>query len=367
MHILALEPYYGGSHKAYLEGWSANSRHTFDIRTLPPFKWKWRMRHAAITFANELGKENSGNRWDVLWCSDMLNLAEFVGLCPERIRQIPRVAYFHENQLTYPVRVHDERDFHFGFTNMTTCLAADKVWFNTMFHLDVFLHELVRTLRKMADHRPLHAIEDILHKSSVMPQGIYPLPFSTTREEGSIHILWAARWEHDKQPDILFEALRELEIIGVDFRLSVIGEQFRETPTIFAEAHKILTEHIVHWGYLESRSEYEAALCEADVVVSTSAHEFFGVGMVEAVSAGAYPIVPRKLAYPEVLGFEENPDFFYNGSVEQLTTRLKECAVKVSEGSLWGSNPERGRKQVEPFFWKNLTPHLDDAIELIRS
>ncbi|MCK4372451.1 MAG: DUF3524 domain-containing protein, partial [candidate division Zixibacteria bacterium] len=35
MKILALEPYYGGSHKAFLDGWSSRSRHEWTILKLP--------------------------------------------------------------------------------------------------------------------------------------------------------------------------------------------------------------------------------------------------------------------------------------------------------------------------------------------
>ena len=54
MKVLALEPYYGGSHKAFLDGWRAHSRHEWTILGLPAYKWKWRMRHAALTFAEQV-------------------------------------------------------------------------------------------------------------------------------------------------------------------------------------------------------------------------------------------------------------------------------------------------------------------------
>jgi hypothetical protein len=138
--ILALEPYYGGSHQAFLDGWAAHSRHEWTVLGLPAYKWKWRMRHAAITMADRVRESvNTGSTWDALFCSDMLNLAEFLGLAPGPLRNIPSVAYFHESQLTYPVRQESERDWHFAFTNLTTALAARQVWFNSAFHRDAFL------------------------------------------------------------------------------------------------------------------------------------------------------------------------------------------------------------------------------------
>jgi hypothetical protein len=49
---------------------------------------------------------------------------EFRGLACRDIRELPALIYFHENQLTYPVRVESERDYQFAMTNMTSALAA---------------------------------------------------------------------------------------------------------------------------------------------------------------------------------------------------------------------------------------------------
>ena len=172
MDVLALEPYYGGSHQAFLDGWSARSRHEWAVLSLPGHNWKWRMRHAPVTFAEQLADANARRRrWDVLFCSDMLDLSAFRGLAPPPLRCLPAVAYFHENQLTYPVRRDEPRDVHFALTNMTTALAAEAVWFNSAYHRDAFLDALKQLLRRMPDHRPVWAVERVRARSSIHPPG----------------------------------------------------------------------------------------------------------------------------------------------------------------------------------------------------
>ncbi|MCK5007550.1 MAG: DUF3524 domain-containing protein, partial [Spirochaetales bacterium] len=48
--FLFLEPFYGGSHREFAEGWQQSSRHTLELHTLPARFWKWRMRGAALYF-----------------------------------------------------------------------------------------------------------------------------------------------------------------------------------------------------------------------------------------------------------------------------------------------------------------------------
>jgi glycosyltransferase involved in cell wall biosynthesis len=187
------------------------------------------------------------------------------------------------------------------------------------------------------------------------------MPVRTERQPGPPHILRAARWEYDKNPETFFNVLCRLADENLPFRLSVIGEQFREQLAIFDQAHDQLADRIVHWGYLDSRDEYEKALARADIVVSTADHEFFGVGIVEAVAAGAFPLLPRRLAYPEVFG--ECDNFFYDGTAVGLENALRHLLRNFDPKRLWREGPDMCRQIIEPYYWDNLAPRLDDGLD----
>jgi glycosyltransferase involved in cell wall biosynthesis len=372
MNILALEPYYGGSHKIFLDHLVAGSVHSWEVMSLPPRKWKWRMMHSAWTFSEEISNLYPDETLpDIIFCTDMLNLAEFKGLMPAKFADIPIVAYFHENQLTYPTHYEKARDRYFGWINVTTALAADSVWFNSEYHRSSFLDAVTYRIKKAPDCRPANLADKIRAKSIIIPQGIEKRQL---RKEGRAHsgdplrILWAARWEFDKNPGDFFDALRLVRDRGIDFRISVVGEKTRGENEIFDRAEKEFADYIDHWGFLDSPEEYEQVLAESDISVSTAIHEFFGISIAESVAAGSFPVVPERLAYPEVLKEEsidsDKESFFYDGSLAGLAEKIANCAELLKKSnSLWQGDPKRGIRKIERFYWSNVIPEVDKYLQ----
>ncbi|MEM7391925.1 MAG: DUF3524 domain-containing protein [Verrucomicrobiota bacterium] len=187
MNILALEPYYGGSHRAFLDGWIKHSTHDWTLFQLKPFHWKWRMHHSAATFAEQAREAmDRGEDWDLLFCSSMLDLATFLGLAPARFHELPRVVYFHENQLTYPLPEGREPDYHYAFIHLTTGQAATALWFNSDFHRNEFFEAVTDWIGTMPKPKPLPAIERMRDIAQVHPPGIDPIePSLEMRHETS--------------------------------------------------------------------------------------------------------------------------------------------------------------------------------------
>jgi glycosyltransferase involved in cell wall biosynthesis len=302
--ILALEPFYGGSHRAFLDGLAAQLPGELELLTMPARHWKARMRLAAPKLAAELDRRNlRGNEYRALLCSTYVDVAALRGLLPAGLRTLPIYTYFHENQFAYPVTAESERDLHFAITNLTTALASDRLAFNSAYNRETFLAGCRELFARSADLR-LDGVEAaILAKSVILPPGqdfsVIDAAPPPEKREGAPVIVWNQRWEHDKNPEEFFAALFELAGRGSEFRLVVLGESFRATPPIFAEARQRLAGQILHFGFADSPADYAAWLKCGDLVVSTANHEFFGIAVVEAVRAGCRPLLPNRLAYPE--------------------------------------------------------------------
>ncbi len=313
--ILIVEPYYGGSHKLFLTGLQNTIEADFTLLTLPARKWKNRMQLAAFWCVNEIQKIPLENRnFDTVLCSTFVDVAVLRGMLHSVSgwNQNARIiTYFHENQFAYPGQIKDPTIRQFTAINFTTAMASDLCAFNSHYNLESFLNGVRVSLKKSSDIKLTECVTEIRKKSRVLYPGMeYSLidrEYATGKRDISATasvpiILWNHRWEHDKGPEMFFDALYYLQEKNVQFGLVVMGESFANKPECFAEAAVRLQKEIIHFGYAESREEYVENLCRSDLIVSTAKHEFFGISVLEAVRAGCCPLLPDDLSYPELYG-----------------------------------------------------------------
>jgi len=341
--VLYLDPYHTASHRSLALALKERSRHEVTLLTLPPRKWKWRMRGAALAFEPKV-RALPGPPADVLVTTDFLNLSEFLALTRDLWPRPPRtILYFHENQLTYPSPSNDARDFHFGLVNLYSALAADRVLFNSSFHREDFLAAAEELIGKMPDFRPGGVPARIRAKSEVLGLPLDLAAMDRARaERKEPWILWNHRWEEDRNPAAFFEAIEELDRRaargeGPGFGLVVAGQTYQSRPAVFDAAREKLSHRIESWGFVDGREAYLELAARCSVCVSTSFHEFFGVSVMEAIYLGCVPVLPRRLAYPEIVGndatFLYDADSELPGKIQEaLTADRSEALAPIVEG-----------------------------------
>lgn len=254
LRVLALEPWLGGSHQAFLEGWRARSRHRVEVLGLPARHWKWRMEGSCVPLARALAEREPA---DALLVSDYVDLARLRGLAPAAWRSVPALAYFHENQLTYPLSPGQERDLTHGFTNVLTACAAEGLAFNSAHHREDFARAARGLLRVLPRPTPAAELERALAAAQVVPPGIEggTLPRGPGGA-GPLRVVFNQRWEHDKDPLALFEMLHEVRAAGASLELVLLGPRAGTLPGELAAARARLADSVVHDGCVEDRADY---------------------------------------------------------------------------------------------------------------
>jgi glycosyltransferase involved in cell wall biosynthesis len=350
--ILLLEPYYGGSHRLFLDGLTTSLPDCFVLLQLPARKWKMRMQLSAPWFAARIKELPVQERaFGAVVASTFTDLAVFralvVGL-PGWRSDCRFLAYFHENQFQYPGRLPKKTDHQFTAINFTTALAADAVAFNSNYNRQGFFRNSRRYVDKAADIDLADELTALEQRSRVLYPGIDfdeidTVSTDTVRSGEPPLIIWNHRWEHDKNPEEFFAVLTSLHRDGIAFRCCLLGQQFRDVPPCFARARRELGQQIVHFGYLPERKDYLALLARGDIVVSTAHHEFFGLAVIEAVRAGCLPVLPNRLSYPELFA---DSYLYPDGSLYDYLKSALLARRRLGK--------QRGRALTERFSWSTL-------------
>lgn len=278
---------------------------------LPGRLWRWRLRGGALPLADAVTSHVAAHgRPDVVVVSGLVDTAHLVGLARPALDGVPVVIYQHESQVAYPT-ADGAPDGEAVLRNWLSWCAADLVLFNSQHHLDVVLAAMPGFLAALPE--PDHAArwEAVASRFEVLAVGVdlrglssAESPPKLSAESAAPLILWPHRWEADKDPPAFEAALAKLAAADVEFRLVLAGEDPDGGSTDAVVARRRVLDRfaplVVAVGPFTD-AEYRRWLIDADLVVSCARHEFFGIGVVEAVAAGCVPLLPKALSYPELI------------------------------------------------------------------
>jgi glycosyltransferase involved in cell wall biosynthesis len=362
MKVLFLNPFHGGSHAAFADGWARHSGHAIEVVSMPARFWKWRMRGAALHFARKVARPAD---YDAMVVTDLMSLSDLKALwgsdCP------PALVYFHENQLSYPLPPGETMDYQFGFTDITSALAARRILFNSRFQHDAFFARLPGFIRMMPEFHPNWVVEAIRSRAGVLHPGVDlpggPPALKALDASAPPLAIWNHRWEFDKNPAAFFAALDAVLARGIDLRLAILGENFQVVPKEFLAARERYGARVVQYGFVPSRDAYLEWLRQGTVVVSTADQENFGMSIVEAARLGCRPLVPRRLAYPEVIPAEFHADCLYRDDAD-LVERLASALAPGARGDAKARAGARLRlaEAMGVYAWESVVGAFDAVI-----
>ncbi len=304
--------------------------------------------------------------------SGLVDVSQLLGFARRSIPgATPIVVYQHESQLVYPT-ASGAVDPEASLRNWQSWCAADAVLFNSQFHRNAVAAELPAFLEHQPDDDQRPFLDEVMSRFEVMPVGL-DLDWLEAAQSGSATegvsgrepqhadgpvVLWPHRWEPDKDPDAFLSALRKLRGGGSRARLILAGGD----PLVPSATKEQILEEFADWvdavGPFDTEG-YRSHLLRSDIVVSCARHDFFGVGIAEAVAAGARPLLVDDLAYPELIDERWHGDVLYPRG--RFGSAFADAVRRVSEGldvdrALAASVRER-------FGWSTIAPQLDERLE----
>ena len=84
-------------------------------------------------------------------------------------------------------------------------------------------------------------------------------------------------------------------------------------------------------------------------------HEFFGISAAEAIAAGLFPILPNRLAYPELIDSvtptQAGQQYLFDGSATDLANRVASLVQRAAIEGYWKTEATLARPLIEKLNW----------------
>ena len=299
-----------------------------DVVTAPPRHFSWRVRSNGLWFADKVKCQ----RYDLIIATSMVELTALKALRPE-LAATRTLVYWHENQFAYPPTNDKHNLVHIQLSSIMSALSADQLVFNSSYNLVSFFEGARQLAQRVPDTLTAKHIDKLAQHSRVIPIAIENHWVTETcenddlRDGKTIKVIWPHRWEFDKGLELLSAVLdRASDYPQLSF--AICGQQFKRSPQSFIDAVDQADKRGQLWGRgYQPLDRFKGMLAEANVVLSTSDHEFQGLSMLRGIAANCHAVAPNALVYPEYV----TPEGLYTieDTRQQTAANLIERLLRV--------------------------------------
>lgn len=309
LDILALEPFYGGMRRIMLETMIRHSRHRWTVLKLPPRRIERRLSAASVWFSELLSRHFTGNV-DVLFTSEALNLADLYRLHPELMKK-PSVVYFHNNQLPYE----DGPQGPLDLVNLNTAMAATEIWFNSLYHLRMFLSRATAVVNRHHEIAGQNPVATMAGKANLMPPPVDTKIMGKLVNDEVIH--------RNKRNIFLETRDAEMKLLNTTFgMLQRRGETFHLYTVGPVEA---IQQDIPRTAVSETDDLGQCrALLSSGIFLSAKIGAPFDHHAVRALSAGCWALCPQDAVYGELMPEVMHSPCLYEYAADTLAGRMQD-------------------------------------------
>jgi glycosyltransferase involved in cell wall biosynthesis len=312
LDILALEPFYGGGRRSMLETMIRCSRHRWTLLKLPPRRIERRLAAAAHWFAEQLSRHSVGH-FDLLFTSEALNLADLYRVMPA-LAEKPAVVYFHDNQL--PALDSMSKNSAVDFANMNTASAATEIWFNSKYHVRVFLAELSALVSATEELATQNPIEALTGKIRFVPP---PVDISAVREIQQTQPV-------QRQPLDIFVETRRANLDLLNQALAVLQRRGDKVQLLTVGPVQGLIADFPRQTFAEDDlSSQTQGLLQASVFMSARVGATFDEHAIRALALGCRVVLPMAGVYPELLPKAMRGFCLYEVDPESMASRIQDA------------------------------------------
>jgi alpha-1,6-mannosyltransferase len=182
-----------------------------------------------------------------------------------------------------------------------------------------------------------------------------PMAAAVPRAEGTVHLVTVGRLSAEKSPELAIECLRVLREGGLDADLTVVGDG--PLRTVLQRRADTLPVHFT--GHIDARDAVARLVAAADIALSPSSAETFGLATLEALACGTPVVVPAAGAARELVTPGES-GAVCNATAEDLARGVRELlAVPAS------TRRDAARRAAEKYPWSATVASLLDCYESV--